>query len=565
MGKTIDCLIIGHNEVNFEKYVNNINRRGTNTGAYRDLNLSFIRYNKRPYHATGIFNFTAADERLPGKVRVPIDDGESFSAAISYLGTYLHRRGYTFDYVNSFKAEQNQLAEKLKQQNILTIAVTTTLYISVLPLLEVMSFIKNYNASAKVIIGGPFIATQCRVADTGTLEYLFNSIGADIYVNSSQGEATLVRIIEALKKNKSLDTINNIHYKTNGKYESTPLLRENNKLSENMVKWSLFSDRLGEYVNLRTTISCPFSCSFCGFPEHAGKYQTADPAAVEAELNQLRQIRSIKCLHFIDDTFNIPVNRFKNLLRMMVKNQYGFRWHTQLRCQFIDREGVELLKESGCEGVFLGIESGNDQILANMNKAASIKDYLQGIELLKEYGILTYGSFIIGFPGETYETVLDTVKFIENSEIDFYRTQLWYGDPLTSIYRQREKYHIKGSNFEWSHATMNSKEACDLIDNIFLSIKKSTWLPQYGFDFTTIFHLTNRGISPGKARNFIRSFNQGIEEKLLNPTRNEVSPGVMNRVKNSLIYDDVQFDDMVNDRQSQKIREQDIVIDFDLD
>lgn len=565
MKKTIDCLIIGHNEVNFEKYVNDIKNMGINSGAYRDLNLSFIRYNERPYHAKEIFNFIAGDESLPGKVRVPISDVESFSAAVSYLGTYLDRRGYTFDYVSSFKAGQNQLAEKLKQQDILTIAVTTTLYISVLPLLEIMSFIKNYNTSAKVIIGGPFISTQCRVADEATLEYLFNSIGADIYVNSSQGEAALVNIIEALKKNKSLDTINNIQYKANGRYNKTPLLRENNKLSENMVKWALFSDRLGQYVNLRTSISCPFSCSFCGFPEHAGKYQTVEPAAVETELNQLRQIPSVKCLHFIDDTFNAPVNRFKSILRMMVKNQYQFKWHSQLRCQFIDKDSVELLKESGCEGIFLGIESGNDQILANMNKAASIKDYLKGIELLKKYGILTYGSFIIGFPGETYETVLDTVKFIENSEIDFYRTQLWYCDPLTPIYKQREKDHIKGSNFEWSHATMNSKEACDLIDNIFLSVKKSTWLPQYGFDFTTIFYLTNRGISPGKARNFIRSFNQGLEEKLLNPNRNEVSAEVMNRLKNSLIYEDIPLDHIENHSQNKKIPKEDIVIDFDLD
>jgi hypothetical protein len=200
-----------------------------------------------------------------------------------------------------------------------------------------------------------------------------------------------------------------------------------------------------------------------------------------------------------------------------------------------------------------------------MNKAASIKDYLKGIELLKKYGILTYGSFIIGFPGETYETARDTVKFIENSGIDFYRTQLWYCDPLTPIYRRREKDHIKGSNFEWSHATMNSKGACDLIDDIFLSVKNSTWLPQYGFDFTTIFHLTNRGISPGKARNFIRSFNRGLEEKLLHPNRNEVSPGVMNRLKNSLIYEDVQSDHMENGRKNKKIPGGDIVIDFDLD
>lgn len=565
MTNSIDCLIIGHNEVNFEKYVNEIKKMGINSGAYRDLNLSFIRYNERPYHATGIFNFITGDERLGRKAPPPISDGESFSATISYLGTYLHRRGFTFDYVNSFKASQEELAEKLEQENILTIAVTTTLYISALPLLEIMSFIRKHNHSAKVIIGGPFIATQCRVLDPATLEYLFNSLGADIYVNSSQGELALVDIIESLKKNKPLEAVNNIYYNGGSGYKQTPLLRENNLLSENMVKWDLFSDKAGEYVNVRTTISCPFSCSFCGFPEHAGKYQTADTAAVESDLNQLNQIESVKCLHFIDDTFNVPVNRFKNLLRIMMKNKYRFKWHSQFRCQFVDREMVELMKESGCEGVFLGIESGNDRILANMNKAANIEDYLLGIELLREYDIVTYGSFIIGFPGETHETVQDTVKFIERSEIDFYRTQLWYCDPLTPIWKQREKYNIKGSNFEWSHATMNSKEACDLIDDIFLSVKKSLWLPQYSFDFTNIFHLINRGIPLEKIKNFIRSFNGGIEKKLLNPSINEVSVEVMDEIKNSLVYDYFQFDDMVSHRQNQKVQKQDISIDFDLD
>ncbi len=565
MKKTIDCLIIGHNEVNFEKHADDIKKMGINSGAYRDLNLSFIRINQRPYHATGIFNFITGNESLSGKARVPISDVESFSATVSYLGTYLERRGFTFDYVNSFKVGQEGLEEKLKQENILTIAVTTTLYISVLPLLEIMSFIRKHNHSAVVIIGGPFIATQSRVADPATLEYVFNSIGADIYVNSSQGEFALVNIIDSLKKNKSLETVNNIYYKESSGYKKTAILRENNILSENMVKWDLFSDRIGEYVNLRTAISCPFSCSFCGFPEHAGKYQTADAAAVESELNQLNQIESVSCLHFIDDTFNVPVNRFKNLLRMMVKNKYRFKWHSQFRCQFIDREMVELMKESGCEGVFLGIESGNDQILVNMNKAASIEDYLRGIELLKEYDILTYGSFIIGFPGETHETVRDMIKFIEISELDFYRTQLWYCDTLTAIWKQREKYNIKGSNFEWSHATMNSKEACDLIESTFLSVEKSTWLPQYGFDFTTIFHLTNRDIPLGRVKNFIRSFNEGIEEKLLNPSQDEVSPAVMDRLKNSLVYDDVQFCEMITDRQSQIVQRQEIAIDFDLD
>lgn len=100
------------------------------------------------------------------------------------------------------------------------------------------------------------------------------------------------------------------------------------------------------------------------------------------------------------------------------------------------------MKESGCEGVFLGIESGNNQILATMNKIASVEKYLEGIALLKEFDIVTYGSIIIGFPGETGETVQDTIGFIEDSGLDFYRAQLWYCEPITPIRKDRQKYQL---------------------------------------------------------------------------------------------------------------------------
>lgn len=533
--KTIDCLIIGHNETDFEKYVDDVKEMGVNSGAYRDLELNFLRYNNRPYHAAGMFNYLCKRFRSPGESLEPIAEGESFGNTIAYLGSYLDNRGFTFDYVHSFQAEKDALAEKLKQDNILAIAITTTLYVHPVPVIEIMNFIKKYNRTAAIVVGGPFISTQCRVADPGTLEYLFNSIGADFYVNSSQGEGTLVKLLNALQENTSPANIENIYYKTDGGgYASTPLLKENNKLSQNMVNWDLFSNRVGEYVNLRTTISCPFACAFCGFPEHAGKYQTADIHAIERELNPLKKIPSVKNLHFIDDTMNIPQKRFKEFLRMLIRNSYDFKWQTQVRCQFLDEETVALMKESGCEGVFLGLESGSDQILKNMNKSASVEEYSRAIALLKKYEILTYGSFIIGFPGETAGTVRDTVGLIEQSKIDFYRTQLWYCEPVTPIWKQRGKYGLTGSHFEWSHATMDSKEATGLIREIFISIETSVWLPQQGFDFLSLFHLLNRGISLPRVKEFLRSFNMGIKEKLSNPSAPEAGTEIVDRMKSAL-------------------------------
>lgn len=534
MNKTIDCLLIGHNEMDFAEYETVVRRMGLDSGAYRDLNLNFIRCNNRPYTVSELFNlFYYQAQENDGFAKAKFFNvAESFLAAIAYLGTYLYRRGYTFDYVNSFRFSKTQLAEKLTRQEVLSVAITTTLYVSEFPIIEVIDFIRAYNRTAKIIVGGPFVSTRTRTMAAVELEYLFKTtIGADIYVNSDQGEATLVKILGALKSNLPLENINNIYYKSGKELKATPVVRENNILSENMVDWSLFGLNPAEYINIRTAISCPFSCSFCGFPQHAGQHQTASVAGVEVELKQLDKIKTLQCIHFIDDTFNIPVKRFKDLLSMMIKNNFDFKWHSYFRCQFADREMVELMKASGCEGVFLGIESGSEPILKKMNKAADIPKYLEGIQRLKEAGIVTFGNFITGFPGETEETARDTIDFIEKSGLDFFRAQLWYCEPITPIWKEREVYNIKGKSFHWSHQTMDSQKACDLVETIFLRVKNSTWVPQYNFDFDSIWHLVHRGMSLEQLKEFLKCFNRGVKEKLLQPSRREASYEVIEQIK----------------------------------
>jgi len=524
----IDCLLIGHNEMSFEDYVKPIRRMSPKTGAYRDLNLNFLQYRDKPYHAAEMFNLFGGNGNHPALSML-----NAFSATISYLGTYLHRRGFRFDFVHSFQDEKEELAKKLQRQSIRTAAITTTYYVSVLPILEIVDFIRKYDKTVKIVVGGPFISTQVRSQDPASLEFLFDTMGADFYVNSSQGEAALVNIINALENGDAFDGINNIYYKSDGRYIAAPVSLEDNRLSENMVDWRLFAHSVGEYANVRTAVSCPFACAFCGSPEHAGAYQTASVEDIETEMDQLDRIGSVKSIHFIEDTLNLPVSRFKEILRTKIKNNYKFTWHSYFRCQFADREMVELMKESGCEGVYLGLESGNDRILKNMNKAVTVRKYLDGIKLLKEYGILTHGNFIVGFPGETHRTVRDTVEFIKNSGIDFFRVQLWYCMPITPIWKEKEKYGIKGKSFEWSHNTMDSKTACDLIDEIFLSVEEPIWVPQYNFDINNVFHLLQRGMPLEQVKQFLRAFNDGIKEKLREPSRVEAGKEVIENIKNA--------------------------------
>jgi p-methyltransferase len=187
----------------------------------------------------------------------------------------------------------------------------------------------------------------------------------------------------------------------------------------------------------------------------------------------------------------------------MIRKNYAFDWFSYFRCSNSDEEAVELMARSGCKGVFLGIESGSPSILANMNKAATIEKYATGIEMLRRHGIMTFGSFIIGFPGETNETVEETIDFIRDTKPDYYRAQMWYCEPGTPIQNERVKYDINGEGFVWNHATMDSLEAMDHIDRIFLTIDESLWLPQWSFDFWIIPYLLGKGISLAQFKEFM--------------------------------------------------------------
>ncbi|KPA11763.1 Fe-S oxidoreductase [Candidatus Magnetomorum sp. HK-1] len=512
MTKEIDCFIIGHNPQPIEEIEKKFKKLGTDAHALRNFELFTLRYDNKPYRIKEYLDtFYCKNNTLP-----TLNMGEVFSNTVAYLCTFLHRRGFTFDYVNSIQDEKEELAKKLAQENILTIAITTTLYDTPFPIIEIIRFIKKYNTSAKIIIGGPYIFSQVRTLPFNEMESQLQLFEADFIVNSHQGESALVNIIKSLKQNLPLKQIHNIWFKTPEGYIATPLLPEDNTLEENMIKWDLFSSKIGRLVNIRTATGCPFSCAFCIYPEmNTKKHRYVSVKAMEKELNSLNEINSLKHIVFIDDTFNVPPEEFKKKLRMLSRNKYKFKWLSLFRCQFADEETVKLMKETGCSIVFLGLESGNDQILKNMNKKVTVEEYRRGVALLKKYDILTLGSFVIGFPGETQETITDTVNFINDIGLDFYNPNLWFCSHLTPIWENRQSYQLEGNGLDWKHQTMDSKTAADHIEKIVLSVDDQTALIRDGrFDIELIPFLLDRGMSVKEIKAALQAFTGEIKKQL---------------------------------------------------
>ncbi len=414
-----------------------------------------------------------------------------FNAAIAYLCTYIYKKGFTFEYISSFEHEKEELCNKL-QGDILVVAISTTFCNSIQTIREMVRFVRQYNKTAKIVVGGSFMAAQISpIHPQAHRIMLCREIGADFYINSFHGEESLAQLIGKLKHAEDPSSIQNLVYRKEGKFLFSSQTVEKCDLEHNPVDWRLFEKNITSIVPVRTAVSCMYNCSYCSFHIRAGKYQNTSVETIEKELNLINELKQVKMVNFIDDSFNMPNSRFKEILRMMNRNKYNFAWHSYFRCQSIDEETVALMKDSRCAGVIIGFESGSPQMLANMNKKINISDYKTGHSLLKKYGIPTMAMLIIGFPGETKESVQETIDFIEEIKPDFYHPHLWFCEEIAPVWQQREKYGLVTTSNSWRHNTMDSQTAQEQIHYLVREIKSSVYMSVY---YTDIFSLLLQGI-----------------------------------------------------------------------
>jgi len=525
---TLDCIVVGYNDIDFAQQLKAQKLGEKYSGGYRSSKINSLIYHGERITYTNLLNQVIAQAT---GVNPDLNVFKLPNLAVCYLKSYLSRRGLNIEIVNFFNSEKERFIELLKQSPN-AVALTTTFYVDDEPIIELVDFIRQHCPETKIIVGGPHIFNLHTHHNPSTQGFLWKKLGADVYVFDPQGEATLNRVLQHLRETpeQSLGSIPNLIYRTNDDtFEKSGKEVENNGLDENIVDWSFF-DRgfMVPTVPMRTARSCAFKCSFCSYPFLAGELTLTGLEAVEHEMRHLKD-RGVKNIIFIDDTFNIPLPRFKDLCRMMIKNDFGFNWYSMYRCSNSDDEAFELLAESGCKGVFLGIESGSNTILKNMNKAAKKERYMDGIRKLQKNNVTTLASFIVGFPGETEETIQETIDFIEQTSPTFYRAQLYYHDVKVPVHKQAKEYELTGAGYSWKHKTMDWQRAADHIEWMYRNIKNSSVFPLHGFDLESIAYLVGEGLELDQIRGFANIAQEMLVESLYD------APGDLTEHENRLI------------------------------
>src|ERR1700733_4738707 len=191
---------------------------------------------------------------------------------------------------------------------------------------------------------------------------------------------------------------------------------------------------LHPYISLYSTRGCPAQCTFCLWPQtlsgHAWRKRSTDDVA--AEMKHAKELfPHVKEFFFDDDTFNIQKARTIELCAKL--KPLGLTWSCTSRVT-TEYETLKAMKEAGCRLLIVGYESGDQQILKNIKKGATVERARQFTKDCHKLGLVVHGDFILGLPGETRETINTTIAFAKELDVETIQVSVAHAYPGTELY-----------------------------------------------------------------------------------------------------------------------------------
>lgn len=329
-----------------------------------------------------------------------------------YLGTILNQAGFDVTIYN-----ENFLLKNSNQSKGITIDMLVGDFL-LLSLItpsaergyELAKLFKRANPHGKVIIGG--------VHPTLLPEEAINY--AD-HVVQGEGEKIIVDLLK---------------YGHNEKIIKTELIEDLNSIPIPNFNL-LYKNEIMDIYPIITSRGCPFDCNFCSVTKTFGrKYRTVDTDRIVYELAQTKH----RQIFFYDDNFTANKQRTKELLKKMIDQKLNKVWSAQTRIDIADDpELLELMKQSGCIKVYLGLESINNQVLKEYHKSQTVEQIENSMAKIHAAGICIHGMFIFGADHDTANIFSDTVKFCKKNKIETLQYLALTPYPGTKIFDDMER------------------------------------------------------------------------------------------------------------------------------
>jgi anaerobic magnesium-protoporphyrin IX monomethyl ester cyclase len=167
-----------------------------------------------------------------------------------------------------------------------------------------------------------------------------------------------------------------------------------------------------------TTRGCPYLCDFCSNPVFGRSYRERSAKNVVTEMREIERLGYDR-VFFTDDCFTQNLNRVEEICEILIKEKLDLEWMCLSRADRLDRKTAAKMAKAGCVQIFFGIESGDERMLRIMKKRIIPSDVERVIDSAKRAGIATGGFFILGYPGESDSSLLETLRFSSSLPLDY--------------------------------------------------------------------------------------------------------------------------------------------------
>jgi len=278
--------------------------------------------------------------------------------------------------------------------------------------------------------------------------------GAD-YVLLGEGEETLGELLDQLSAEKEADNIIGLASRYTIQPSRRPDLRHLDSLP--FPAWDLVDiqkyktiwlERHGYYsMNMVTTRGCPYHCNWCAKPIWGQRYNSRSPQNVAAEMKWLKDNFAPDHIWFADDIFGLKPNWVERFAEILQELDAVIAFKCLERADLLTEVHARALAEAGCKTVWVGAESGSQKILDAMEKGDKVEDIYRAANLLHSHGI-EVGFFLqFGYPGETWEDILATLKMVRECAPDDIGISVSYPLPGTRFF-ERVKLEL-GEKQNW--------------------------------------------------------------------------------------------------------------------
>lgn len=374
---------------------------------------------------------------------------ESVPLGIGYIASILMHHGhevFVID-INAHKLSEEKVRKQISLStfDLVGISALTPQYQYVKWL---TSLIKELKPNIPIVVGN--------ILATNSPAILLEKTQTDITV-LDEGELTVLDLVDAIEKKRSLSEVNGIWFKDKGAIKTTPPRK---RMSSNELDalpypaWDLFPldiyFKRGANPNpwypwifnrrtmgISTVRGCPFGCTYCchGY----GRVTTLRSAeSVIKEIIEVHKRYCVTAIGFSDDLFIVNRQRTIEICNRLIDLKMPITWECAARVDLVDEDLLSLMYRAGCVSIGYGIESGSQQILDNMKKGVSVEQARKAVRLAQKNKIFAGSSFMIGMIGETEDTINESVKFVR--EMQLCATAFFYTTPYpnTTLYKDAQ-------------------------------------------------------------------------------------------------------------------------------